>query len=182
MDELRLRRWYMVEGVGPRYVMHPEAPDRMRVRSMRGGTDCVHPDQLTQPMSLEERRQYQARMDAFHGPLGTCDEWGKPDTVAMTLEREVEIRALLRKRPEDWPHPEPHACVAELLDEVERLRKIVGEIPKGESWVGLAGIRDPDFPCLDYDPGTPSEENTCYGDGHGLCEECSHFKPKGEEG
>lgn len=37
-------------------------------------------------------------------------------------KREAEIRALIRTKRREWPRHEPHACVAELLDEIERLR------------------------------------------------------------
>jgi len=53
---------------------------------------------------------------------------GRVARYSLTEEREALIRALIRKPLEEWPRHEPHACVAELLDEIERLR---AEVAKG---------------------------------------------------
>jgi len=42
--------------------------------------------------------------------------------------------------------------------------------------VGINGQRDPDFPCDMFRNGKPSENNTCEGDGHYLCNECGHYR------
>ena len=43
--------------------------------------------------------------------------------MPLSIEREVIIRALLRKPLEKWPRGEVHKIVAELLDEIELERK-----------------------------------------------------------
>jgi hypothetical protein len=37
---------------------------------------------------------------------------------------------------------------------------------------GQPGVRDPDAPCAEFDPGDPDGE--CRTDGHYMCRECSH--------
>jgi hypothetical protein len=41
----------------------------------------------------------------------------------------------------------------------------------GRTTAGQAGVRDPEHPCRDFDPGEPS--GNCEGDGHYLCGECA---------
>ena len=39
---------------------------------------------------------------------------------------------------------------------------------------GDAGVRDPDFICREFEPGTPGP-GACESDGHYLCAECVHY-------
>jgi hypothetical protein len=45
---------------------------------------------------------------------------------------------------------------------------------------GIPGIRDHRSRCHAYEPG-PRAGFECYGDGHYLCRECSHFVPEEDE-
>lgn len=42
---------------------------------------------------------------------------------------------------------------------------------------GDRGVRDPEHPCSDFEPGAPSERGQCMTDGHYMCHECVHIDP-----
>jgi len=44
--------------------------------------------------------------------------------------------------------------------------------------LGCPGVRDPDFPCIDFAPGRPL--GRCEGDGHYLCRDCKELRLCGE--
>jgi len=43
--------------------------------------------------------------------------------------------------------------------------------------VGDKGVRDPECPCVDFDPSPPQlgDFRECQSDGHYLCKECKHY-------
>lgn len=45
----------------------------------------------------------------------------------------------------------------------------------GRTVVGQPGVRDPEHLCDHFEPGEPHANNTCDGDGHYMCFECSHL-------
>jgi hypothetical protein len=50
-------------------------------------------------------------------------------------------------------------------------------VPNGRKPVGLPGNRDPENPCVVYEPRPvePGDFADCQGDGHYLCKECCHL-------
>jgi hypothetical protein len=78
------------------------------------------------------------------------------------------------------PHvPMPHLAVCRVIVEAPQpqrewwARRLADSIePAHLPVVGRPGERDPENPCADFDPGTPSGE--CETDGHYLCAECRH--------
>jgi len=46
--------------------------------------------------------------------------------------------------------------------------------------VGRKGVRDPEFPCAEFDPGPVEVWASCMSDGHYLCLECRHLSPESE--
>jgi len=38
--------------------------------------------------------------------------------------------------------------------------------------VSEPGVRDPEFPCTDFTPGTPTTAGVCETDGHYMCDGC----------
>ena len=52
-----------------------------------------------------------------------------------------------------------------------RLRIEVGVEPPS---VGVPFVRDTEFPCNVFEPGTPGKGD-CYADGHDMCYECKHL-------
>lgn len=55
---------------------------------------------------------------------------------------------------------------------LERWSWLTAEV-NGRAVLGMPGVRDPESPCDEFFPGKPSATNTCNGDGHYMCEECS---------
>lgn len=46
----------------------------------------------------------------------------------------------------------------------------------GKAYVGQPGVRDPECPCEEFEPGTPGgQRGTCLSDGHYMCLECVHL-------
>jgi len=43
----------------------------------------------------------------------------------------------------------------------------------GRTIVGMAGVRDPDARCEDFEPGEPTVNGDCITDGHYMCDECT---------
>jgi hypothetical protein len=58
-----------------------------------------------------------------------------------------------------------------MSDALQRWAWLVAEV-NGRAVLGQPGMRDPDAPCDDFNPGTPSGE--CRTDGHYMCDECTH--------
>ena len=57
----------------------------------------------------------------------------------------------------------------------ERWSWLVAEV-NGRGVVGMPGVRDPENICDEFYPGEPQENNSCDGDGHYMCSECSKLK------
>jgi hypothetical protein len=74
-----------------------------------------------------------------------------------------------------------------LLGEAAPELRIAVEAALGVTPVGRfgdPGIRDPENPCEDFDPGETVAFPQCYGDGHYMCKECRHLvseEPENEE-
>ncbi len=47
----------------------------------------------------------------------------------------------------------------------------------GRTFLGQAGVRDPDHVCEDFDRAGYDGHGSCRSDGHYLCTECSHLSP-----
>jgi hypothetical protein len=59
-------------------------------------------------------------------------------------------------------------------------RALLSELNGGRPLDGIAGMRDPDFPCEEFEPyGAPNVLSPgvgkCSTDGHYLCSECRHI-------
>ena len=65
---------------------------------------------------------------------------------------------------------------------VRQLNRFVAELKKlhqsqARTGTGIPGQRDPEFPCADFKPGTPSYGH-CEGDGHYLCDQCTEHSTR----
>lgn len=56
----------------------------------------------------------------------------------------------------------------------ETLYRFVNDKP---SLVGTVGVRDPEYPCEEFDGKHYDGWGRCHSDGHYLCVECSHLSP-----
>lgn len=56
----------------------------------------------------------------------------------------------------------------------EALRRAVNNLPP---FFGQVGVRDPDFPCEDYDSKGYQGDGRCESDGHYECTNCSKLSP-----
>lgn len=52
--------------------------------------------------------------------------------------------------------------------------------PQDRIAFGAPGIRDPENPCSEFQPGPTSPSARCETDGHYLCDECEHKRPDEE--
>jgi hypothetical protein len=71
-----------------------------------------------------------------------------------------------------------------LLGEAAPELRVAAEEALGVPRVGRfgdPGIRDPESPCDDFDPGETVAFPQCYGDGHYMCKECRHLVPEEPE-
>jgi hypothetical protein len=53
----------------------------------------------------------------------------------------------------------------------ERLQE--ARLVRLQSFFGAPGVRDPDAPCAEFEPGSP-DDGSCETDGHYMCRECKH--------
>jgi hypothetical protein len=62
---------------------------------------------------------------------------------------------------------------AALQDWAELVHFVNGRAPH----VGQPGVRDPDYPCAEYDARGYDGCGKCHSDGHYECKNCSHLSP-----
>jgi len=61
-----------------------------------------------------------------------------------------------------------HASVVEIT---QKLKCASDGVRRPAFFIGAAGVRDPEYPCGEFSPGTPTN-GRCDGDGHYLCRNC----------
>ncbi len=61
-----------------------------------------------------------------------------------------------------------HASVVEII---QKLKGVSDGVVRPAFFIGVAGVRDPEHPCGEFSPGTPTNGG-CEGDGHYLCQRC----------
>ncbi len=76
-------------------------------------------------------------------------------------------------------------AVRKFMDGIDAQRALLqdrglAEQLEPELALGAAGVRDPEFPCSEYDP-APGGPAHCEGDGHYLCGGCRHHMAASEE-
>lgn len=64
--------------------------------------------------------------------------------------------------------------MTEALQNWEALRRFVNSEPP---LFGAVGVRDPEYPCAEFDGKNYDGRGDCKSDGHYLCKECSKLSP-----
>lgn len=60
---------------------------------------------------------------------------------------------------------------------LDRWRMLEAEV-NGRSYIGMPGVRDPEYPCELFDGKGYDGRGRCHSDGHYMCTECSHLSPE----
>lgn len=114
------------------------------------------------------------------------NDWTPGDLRAHRTAAEALRKAIARAQSgqpaRDWPEDAAHdngqyqcICATCGTSFVGHKRRVwCKACDKGP--FGINGQRDPDYPCDMFRNGKPSENNTCEGDGHYLCNECGHYR------
>lgn len=55
--------------------------------------------------------------------------------------------------------------------------RLEAELNDRQGPFGVAGVRDPDYPCESFDGAGYNGKGRCHSDGHYLCTECSQLAP-----
>jgi len=101
--------------------------------------------------------------------------------MARCAEARVSVLRELRKWVATTTHGTPSSVYTNyLFREIDRL---LAAAPPAETQprFGAPGVRDPEFPCDQFDPGMPEIGNTCETDGHYLCQECGRRRLPDDE-
>ena len=167
-----------------REVLAEVAAERQRQDERWGEQN--HPLVATYPSRTSDRRTIHLHLDVPVASVARaqCDarhargEGSWVDILVEELAETVDAGGALACAELDGGSDEclSKACEAELIQlaavavaAVEALRRRRGAAMRG---VGSPGVRDPDHPCTEYDPGPPVGGAECGGDGHHLCGGC----------
>lgn len=86
------------------------------------------------------------------------------ESVAGVAGRLMRLRIITKVHGEELVHRDTAMLLAEELRHLGGGDKPIG-------YLGAPGIRDPEHPCAEFSPGSPTDGG-CDGDGHYLCFQC----------
>jgi len=122
--------------------------------------------------------------------LASCTSYARPAADRNAFAASVNALAPLvriAKAAEAWvadqgtdsPEGTPRRALEQALcvGRVALLRVVDGILTDPSGALGQAGVRDPDHPCVEFEPGSPAGGD-CMTDGHYLCAECVQALPR----